>query len=277
MMLTGVKRLIKPIFYNLITLYAIVKNISFLYRENTRPKKMGEKIVILGNSPDVEMYLNKTDRFLDYDLLVVNFFPLQEGIFFGLKPRYLCLMDPIFFFKELSTNDCIKNKVLSLFAVLEKVTWGLTLIIPAGSTIHVKNPKIEFINLSRAIYMNSTTDFQARCFYKNYILPISHNVASSALMFAEIFGYNQIALIGVNLDWMKSYAVDKDNVLWLEDTHFYGSNRRVKDDSYLGQLKATFYTFWGFNEASILAQFSKIKIVNYSPNSFLQMFKKEVL
>lgn len=264
-------------YYNFISWIKIIQKGRLFHRLSTKPTKLGDKLVILGNSSDASLFFENRDLFNDYDLLTVNWFPLKGDLFFSLKPKYICFKDPAFFSTKIETLDK-ENSLGDLITVLNKVDWDLSIVLPEGKTMMVTNNYIHYIWLSDASYSNESTKLQRKWFYKNYILPRSCNVASSALFFSEIFGYEEIALIGINLDWMKEYEVNEKNELWVRDTHFYGNKKIKRRDTYLKQLWMTAYTFQGFEEANKMANDKKIKIINYSPKSYLQMFeKREIL
>lgn len=272
----GLKIALKNAYYNLNTIRKIIKQRTFLYNSNTKPEKLGEKIVILGNSPEADSYFLNRNDFSDYDLLTVNFFPLDGERFVQYRPKYHCLLDPGFFNSSLVPYQ--KVRVIKLWEILDEVDWNLNLIVDGSVEIPIKNKHIHIIRMAKVSYYNSSTRFQKWCLYRNLCISMAHNVATIGILFAIIFGYRDIALFGMNMDWMKDMSVNKNNQLICTDRHYYGVQKGiVKEDTYLGQLNATVKTFWGFEECSRLAAFKGIKIINYNPESYLQCFEKSGL
>ena len=273
----GIKRILKDLFYNTLTLLKICRYKTFLYCKNTKPKKIGEKIVILGNAPEADLYFKNRDKFQDYDLLTVNFFPLDVERFKEYKPKVHCLVDPRFFEQSIyESMEHAKERVPRLWSILNSIDWDMYLVIEGNRSIPISNPKIHVIRISSPRYRNDSTRFQKWCFFNNLCTPMWHNVVTVGIQFAEIFGYNNIALFGVLLDWTKYYSVNEKNQLILRQNYFYGSYGDILiNDTYLRQLRSIVDTFWGFEECSKLAIEKGIAITNYTLNSFLQCFSKK--
>ena len=269
--------MIKNIYYDIMTMLKICNYRTFLYKINSKPKKMGNKIVILGTSPEASNYFEHRENFLEYDLMTVNNFPLDEERFMEYKPRYHCMVHPGLFGEGAFLLDAEeKRKRLKKFwDIMQKVDWPLYIVTYGGNHLPINNANIKLIWITPISYNNESTCFQKWCFNNNLCVSLSHNVTTVGIQFAEIFGYSEIALFGITLNRMKDFVVNDKNQLLIKEKHFYGAGESViANDTYLRQLKAEYYTFWGFEECNNLALEKNIKIVNYSPNSFLQCFEK---
>lgn len=272
--------IIKNIYYNLMTILRICKHKTFLYRINTKPKKMGHRIVILGNSPDADIYFKHREEFLEYDLLTVNNFPLDEKKFMEYKPKYHCMVHPGMFDegKFLFNEEKNREELKKVWEILKRVDWPLYIITYAGNKLPINNNNIRLIWLAPIQYRNESTDFQKWCFYNNLCLSASQNVATAGIQFAEIFGYSEIALFGITLNRIRTFFVNEKNQLLITDSHFYGIEEdSVANDTYLRQLRAEYNMFWGFEECKNLALSRDITVINYSPESFVQCFEKKKL
>ena len=96
-----------------------------------------------------------------------------------------------------------------------------------------------------------------------------------ALYFAEMFGYKEIALFGVEQNWLQTLVVDENNMLYTRCEHFYGKENSLPvSSSYESEMLDVILAFKGFSAAAKLADCKNIDIVNYAYDSYLQCFKK---
>ena len=260
------------------TICRIIKHGSALYYKNSKPQKMGNKIVILGNGNSAVDYKNNQKLFSDYDLLVSNYYPIKENDFWKFKPKYLCLFDPKFFapdgvfYTDLHRSQA--NDLKGLKDALEKVDWDLKIITRVGNVLKINNDKIEYIYLSKSISNFNVGKLNRFLFKNNIAIPNSQNVVIGALYFAEVFGYTEIALFGVEQNWLQNLYVDKHNLLWVENQHFYGTTKVKVNATYRDEMKDMVEIFDGFNFSAKIAKFYNIRIVNYATESYLQSFDK---
>ena len=90
---------------------------------SNHPQKLGDNIVILGNGPSQDFFLNNLEDFKEYDLLCVNSFPqYNEKDFIQLKPKYFCAVDPMLMDKTVAVKTGKLEEYERLRSVFNKVT-----------------------------------------------------------------------------------------------------------------------------------------------------------
>lgn len=257
----------------------VLKRKGFIYKDHTRPQKLGDKILLLANGPSARLYDDNVEFFSDYDLLVVNFFPLKNPLFWTLKPRYLCLLDPVcinpVLCMECKAEETVKNNGLELMDAIErKVDWPLTIVSYASYSFPYKNPNISYIKLSNARIKWTDMKINKKMFFKNWAIPKAQGVIVGALYFAIIFGYQEIALLGVEQSYLNSLIVDADNRMYSAVQHFYGDSRYYISHTYEKELELVLEIFRGIRFAACMAEKENIKIINYTTDSYIQCFEK---
>lgn len=262
------------------TILRIIKHKGFFYVNHNKPQSLGRKIVILGNGPSAAQYKLNRDRFKKYDLLVVNFYPTKEVEFWNLRPEYLCLLDPKLFdlkdpyFDEEGHHER-KSDIEDLYKAIEKIDWKIKIVTIGNRTLPVRNSNIEYIRLVTSCCGFDIGKFEAKVFFNNWAIPRAQNVINCALYFAEMFGYKEIALFGVEQNWLQTLVVDENNMLYTRCEHFYGKENSLPvSSSYESEMLDVILAFKGFSAAAKLADCKNIDIVNYAYDSYLQCFKK---
>lgn len=234
-------------------------------------KKKRNKILIIGNGPSYrEFDFSKIDS--DFDLMCVNLFPLKEKLFWKIKPRYLCIIDPGFL-KRLKDID-------GYMECLENVTWKMDIICPQGRTIIIKNNNISFIKLNMIYYGSPIM----KCFfYKHNMANFGmHNVIHGALFASINLNYQEIYLTGTDYSEIKNVRINSDNDFVILSEHGYEKNEFINLTKNGNYKKGEFYWFFYYNykglksfvEANEYAEHRGSKIYNLVPNSYIDAFEK---
>lgn len=242
-----------------------------------RPCK--KKVLIIANGPS----LNHIDisRFLNgaYDIACVNNYPFQHKEFWTIKPRYLILVDPVYYKERPGTAD-IKNK---LIAALEQVSWELLIVAPYGSGLDVKNQHIRYEWIGRDHIAGAEVLKKYRfSLYKKRILHMGHiNVVIAALYYFITNGAGKIYIAGLDMTEYKCLTVDENNDIWVESVHSYGTEwKRFMDYGILQRgelyklLEMYALMFREFHEVSEYAKEMKAQIVNLNPESQVDVLAK---
>lgn len=256
----------------------VIRKKGFIYGDHSKPQKLGDKILLLGNGPSVKLFDEHRDFFADHDLLVVNLFPVKNPEFWTLKPRYLCLLDP----KYVDPIGYVKNTkevgyaedCLALVDALEKVDWQLTIISYASRAFPYKNQNISYVRLSNARINWVDMDINKKLFFKNWAIPNAQGVIICALYFAEIFGFNEIGLLGVEESILNTLKVDSNNKMYRSTEYFYGNEKKYVPYTYELELATSLERFRGCRFAAEMAEGTNIKIINYTIDSYIQCFDK---
>ncbi len=270
------KNKIKDIIHSLEGSLRILLFSNFNFRkEISIIKKQSVKIRILGNGNS----LVKGD-FIDrqYDYMVVNRYYLSES-YYEVKPLYYVIADPYFFTTE--------EGIAQIEKIISVTKWQMFLLLPysKGKNIFLKESENDYVKI---IFYN-TSNFKGfnglRTFFYNKMLamPITQNVLVASIMLSIWLKYNTIELYGVEHSWLESLSVDKNNNILLENKHFYDKKevkreefKKWNGDKYklhevLYDFGRMFESYW---EISDYIRNKNIEIINKSPNSFIDAFKK---
>lgn len=263
----------------LVYIEIVLKSIKYLKSNisgTTRPQKMGEKILILGNGQSIDILKNNKSRFRDYDLLVVNFYPLKADEFWEYKPKYLALLDPVFF-TEAKNNHSKYNDIIELISLLKNVDWEMYIVTKVDYALSIENNNIKYIKLSKVESFSADSKLGYFLFKKNWLTVPSQNVILAALNFALIFLYQEIALLGVEQNYLQKLFIDEKNQLYMENEHFYDKEYIKKITTYESEIYAMLKTFTGFRIIANLGKIRKITIINYTVDSYIQNYEKVII
>lgn len=160
-------------------------------------------------------------------LFVMNFFALTD-LFTELKPTRYCLADPGYF-----KDKVMIDKIKELYRVLNSlVDWPMSLYVP---NVSLKEARIKITNDNITIIPISTLHFEGFECYRNYFYKIGFATPSfvNVLMMVEYVclneGFSNLFLYGADHSFLSGLVVGDDNILYVEDNHFYGSERVVAD------------------------------------------------
>lgn len=251
----------------------------------TRPKKMGDKILLLATAPcvsDFFEYESVREQFKDYDLAFINYmiYYSQEEVFL-YKPKYFILIDAIFyddeFFKDKPYNP-EKKKVVD---VLERIDWECYVVTSVFADFGVKNEHVKFIRLScfTSSYKKSTRTL----FQKNYLNTGIFNVVQGALYFAITFQYKKIAVLGCTYKNLEMF-MDVDGLHILEHNHYYDLTKKEiiitneeldkRETGYIENLDRRAHIsskiLWDLKK---YAMDMKAEVVNYSEGSMVDSIR----
>lgn len=245
------------------------------------PKKLPqskEKIVICGNGPS----LMKTnfDYFSSngYQFACVNYFALSEDLFFRIKPKYYCCIDPALF------SATPTDQTRKLFAILERVDWDMVFIMPIGAKSNINNKNIKVVSINQNFMKNCPPKLQFSLYKKNLAIVGYQNVIIGALYYFISMNVSEISLIGVETDFHRELFVGENNHVYRKCTHFYGEE--VLDLQEKGEIKQgelylyfCFYylTLYQYYVMAQYAQHMKVKVYNLCLNSFIDVFEKRAM
>lgn len=254
-----------------------------------KPTKMGEKILLLATAPCVKDFFDSEsvrEQFKDYDLAFINymiFYSQREAFLY--KPKYIILLDPIFYQEEyygVGTKNPEKEKVVE---VLERIDWECYLITSILADFGVKNKNIKYIRLS--CFQLPYKEWVVPLYKKNYVNMGIYNVMQGAIYFAITFGYKNIAILGCT--YQPAERCMKEDGLYIYGyAHYYDPERtcdyipieklQKMDSSYLANALErggkSLACFWNLNK---YAKKQGAEIVNYSDGSAIDAFKAGVL
>lgn len=188
----------------------------------TKPKKMGDKILLLATAPcvsDFFEYESVREQFKDYDLAFINYmiYYSQKEVFL-YKPKYFILIDSIFYDDDFFNEKLYNPEKKKVVDVLEKIDWECYVVTTVFADFGIKNEHVKFIRLScfTANYKKGTRTL----FRKNFLNTGILNVVQGALYFAITFQYKKIAVLGCTYKSLEMF-MDVDGLHILEHNHYY--------------------------------------------------------
>lgn len=250
----------------------------------TKPYKMGKKIVILGNGPSQKLFWANKKNFDDYDILTMNSFPYRaKKEFFEIKPKYYCAIDPVLFDRERAEKAGYILDYEEIREVFENVNWEIYLITWAENEFNIKNDYVTEIKLSRCVIESLPFFLRKTLYLKNMATMIAESVATPSILFAVIFGYQTVALFGVDHDDCIAIMIDEKNNISGETWHSYDDVKpditKIRDENghHIYEIfegyRDLFKTYLNVEQ---LAGSVGCRIINYNSKSYVDAFEKSV-
>ena len=246
-------------------------------KQTQLPRLADESILIIGNGPSVNDFDLQSLSKKKLSLLCVNWFATESDVFFDIRPRYYCMIDP-FFYHE---NNLKSQKVKELYSNLNRVDWDMTYIcIASQNTEQINNQHINIVRLTPIEYFGSIR--KNKLYNKNKANFGFQNVILASLFFCISSHVKSIYLCGVDSDWHRELFVDENNDVYREYIHFYGSERyNITENG--GLKKGEFYKYIGyyydtmkeFYNASKYAEENNVPIYNLTLKSYIDVFPKK--
>jgi len=262
----------------------------------TKPIKLGEKILLLGTAPSATYFFNYTSvrkQFEDYDIAMINFMPLfSKDEMFEIKPKYLILIDPIFYDNEswdrMNLEDWRREDVKKLRCVLSEIDWPCTIVtsvLENFRNIGVKNTNLSYLRLS--IFKTKYKKIKLNLFKCNIANFGTNNVIMGALYFAITFGYLQVAILGCPYRDV-NYDMQPDGLHIHEHLHYYDLEREEvlipydelfsENESFSMKNHKRGYegskTMWQLRK---YAELLGAKVTNYSEGSQIDSIRQGIL
>ncbi|MEJ8764184.1 hypothetical protein WKU26_12365 [Phocaeicola sp. HCN-40430] len=270
----------KKFLLGFIDLIRILKGANFQAKKNFK-NISNNKLIILGNGKSLNETSLPSKENTDY--LVVNRHVLSDN-YNIIKPLYYVLADPFFF------NN---NEGLNIITQINtKTSWNIFLYIPYNIKAY---PKIKKIITNPHIKILTYNSFKydghkfIKYFLYNHYLAIPHpqNVLVPSIMIGIFNHYQTIELYGVEHTWTKYLYVDKNNIVYLDNPHFFDKEKNPpksmkeiqKKSEYpfylaLKDYARMFESYWEIKDYIIYKK-KKCKIINKTQESFIDAFEKK--
>jgi hypothetical protein len=272
-------------FYDFLDLiFSLVRMLWITRFVKTPPfAKRSKRCLVMANGPSLHTSLQKLPgKLADYDLVAVNFMGISEE-FVLYKPSVYILCDPAFWFN--AGTSATQDKVRELYRhLIVHTSWDLQLYFPwqAERVVEIQNLQNENRHIRLQFY--NKTKFEGLAFLKHPVysrqwgMPRAQNVMAAALMLAVYSDYEQIYLAGADNDWVKNLWVDEENRLRISNRHFY-TEEGTREDRIIPikiheQFAALYHTFKTYVDINLFAKRRGIKIINLTPLSYIDAFKK---
>ena len=252
------------------------------------PNPGGEELLVLGNGPSLAVSLQENFQKIEKGpCLVVNNFAFSD-FFEKIKPSFYVILAPEYFMSKPPTENhfFLRKKLFNI--LVSKVTWPLTLFVPALAEKYPEWKKTLNANENLKIYYFNSTPvegpewFTQKMFLFNLGMPRPHNVLVPSIFLGINMQYKNIFLFGADHSWHEEIKVDDLNQMTVNHGHFYDQeDQRGKMHKLDGKefhihdvFRKLYLAFKGY---FILASYAKkrgVSIFNASHRSYIDAFEK---
>ncbi len=235
------------------------------------------KVVLCGNGPSVNRFPFANFSKKGFDFCCVNYFPLDDKLFFSIKPRYYVCIDPAFH----TTIDNLTEKEEKLVDILSKVSWPMKYVCVRNRHLPIENTNITFECINTNTISGDYSKRKKKLLDKNLAMFGYQNVIVASIYYFIMSKIDILVLTGVENDWHKELIVDRNNDVYREVIHFYG--KELINVTELGQIKKgeLYRYFWFYYitlyEYSLMSKYmsdSDTKIYNSCMDSYIDVFEK---
>ena len=255
------------------------------------------QIFIFANGPSLKNVLNsQLLKFSSKSILVVNDFA-QSSFYKHLKPKYYIFADPGYWLpNNFVSEKMISERTLTFNTIVNATNWNIDLFIPytshnsaiirylhSNSFIHVKYYNTFVFKLKLQAFINFNLKYN--------ITATTHNVLAAAIFISINIGFKNIILLGADHSWFQDMRVDDFSRLCLIERHVYDNNNHQynlipwmkitnsgKTVFKLSEILDAFSkTFYQYDKLESYAKKYNVNILNCTPNSFIDSFKKGLL
>ena len=260
-------------------------------RKVSLPRAQKKELVILGNGPSLQDFLkNHRDFLAGKQSLAVNHFA-DTAAFTDIKPDFYLINVPEFWTENVD-EDVLKRRNRLLENLIQKTTWDMHLLLGMGAKkskkwreLSEKNPhlKIHYFNTAP---VEGFRWFRHFCYHRQCGMPRPHNVLIPSLMLAIHMGFDKIYITGADHNWLEEIFVADDNTVYLTQRHFYDAQtarpdvmkKTGKNKRKLHEILHKFMlAFRGYFDIDDYARSRKVKIINITPHSLIDAFKRKKL
>lgn len=258
------------------------------WRVKIKKQKRDKDIVILGNGPSLNQMLETHSDFLNNkELICVNHFPTTD-FYCKLQPKYFMTSAPDLWLDDIDEHFVTASNRL-FNAMKSKTTWHLEFFIPFEARKYKRwqNILAKNKNININFYNNTPVEgWQGFChllFKNNLGMPRPHNIMVPSIFNAVNLGYKTIYLWGAEHSWLKDIRVNEKNEALINQKHFYDekhSKAQTLDKRGVGArrlheiLHKFMLAFRGYFDLKAYAEKNKVKILNATPNSYIDAFER---
>lgn len=261
---------------------SLVKVALLSRKPSPLPKVKHDELVILANGPSLNKTVAEHRDFLsDKTLLAVNLC-VSSPMFTDLKPELYLIADPLFWI--------VDEKREQLFGGLAKKTdWPLDLFVPSRALgDHKWRPMLEK-NPNIRVHIYNTTpiegfDSLAHAIYRKGLgVPRPHNVLIPSIATALRMPFRKIYLAGADHSWLPEISVTDDNVVLMNQKHFYDDKTsRAATVTQENLSSAPLYQILYHMHVAFKAYFTLRRyaesldkeVINITPGSFIDAFPR---
>jgi len=221
------------------------------------------------------------------DVFVMNHFALAD-FFVLLKPRFYVLADPAYWVDELSEAE--EKSVAELTnCLINRVCWDMALFVPIFALqsrrmkLIKENKHIKLIGYS-SLSLNGFHFCRNYWYRKNMGMSPPQTVLNASVFLALNSGYKVINVLGADHTFIKQLSVGFDNLIYVEDAHFYDTEKAKKTPIVDGVSRDWTIETWltcilkMFRSHYVLKDYAKYlgaEIYNLTSETLLDVYKRK--
>lgn len=280
---------IQAFFEQFIQSLATLIKVLLLSKSNEKPPvPKHNELVILGNGPSLKDFLTYHRKFLkDKASLAVNHFA-DSDTFVEIQPDYYLINVPEFWTDNVD-DDVRQRRDKLVKNIIEKTQWQMTLFLGVGAKKSKLWQDISKQNKQINIYYLNPTPvagyawFRHFCYRKQCGMPRPHNVLIPSLLMSINMQFGKIFITGADHNWMKELFVADDNTVYLTQKHFYDlqtarpdvMKKTGKGKRKMHEILIKFvHSFAGYFDINNYAKSQNVRIINITPDSFIDAFER---
>ena len=241
-----------------------------------------DELLILANGPSLKRTVEESADFVRGKTLLAVNFCVTSPMFEQLKPELYLIADPLFWI--------MPEKREQLFRTMaEKTTWDMNFLVPARALKNKEWQPLLAGNPHIRLYIYNTTPiegFQGFCnwiFSKGWGVPRPHNVLIPSIAMGIRLPFKKIYLAGADHSWLPEITVTDDNVVLMNQKHFYDQNKSqaatvTQENLHSARLYTILYHMYvAFKSYFVLEDYARSRgkeVINVTPGSYIDAFKR---
>ena len=241
-----------------------------------------DELLILANGPSLKRTVEESADFVRGKTLLAVNFCVTSPMFEQLKPELYLIADPLFWI--------VPEKREQLFRMMaEKTTWDMNFLVPARALKNKEWQPLLAGNPHIKLYIYNTTPiegFQGFCnwiFSKGWGVPRPHNVLIPSIAMGIRLPFKKIYLAGADHSWLPEITVTDDNVVLMNQKHFYDQNKSkaatvTQENLHSARLYTILYHMYvAFKSYFVLEDYARSRgkeVINVTPGSYIDAFKR---
>lgn len=266
------------------TLLSIVKIICQSRHSTKLPSSFvnRDELLILANGPSLQQTIEQASDFIaGKTLFAVNFF-VTSPMFERLQPQLYLIADPLFWI--------VPEKRQQLFATLaHKTTWDMHFFVPARALKNKEWQPLLAGNTHIKLCIYNTTPIEGVQWFCNWVfhhgwgVPRPHNVLIPAITIALRMPFKRVYLAGADHSWLPEIRVTDDNIVLMNQKHFYDKNTSqaatvTQENLHNARLYTILYHMYvAFKSYFVLDTYARSlgkEIINVTPGSYIDAFSR---
>lgn len=248
-----------------------------------------DQLFVMGNGPSLTKDLERYgEAMMNCDRLVVNFMG-TSSLYEKLKPNVCVFLDDVFFVDPGTLTEDMRERVSNLaVALIEKTSWKMEVAVPDGArnskfvTQIKKNTNITVLYYEFTVPMPMDSEDLSGWLRNLHAAP-GQNVLVTSIYLGICWRYSKVWVLGADMSFHSQMRVEQDtNYLYIEDEHYYGSERRYMYCDSRQTIRRRLSTamqefmivFTWFEKLRKLADYAGVKVVNASSYSWIDAFER---